>query len=95
MTYVYNKDGAADAALSQTDASFRNLINAYATNKTDPGVFDVSWDDSAGFVSRAVSPGNAVLTVSGTRYNVHGESVKPGAIHGVLSEERRWRNAGF
>ncbi|HIV14671.1 MAG TPA: hypothetical protein IAB18_01985 [Candidatus Avisuccinivibrio pullicola] len=85
MTYVYNKDGAADAALSQTDASIRSLIKAYATNKTDPGVFDVSLNDGAGFVSRAVSPGSAVLTVSGTRYNaLRGKSDLQGFPRDIL-----------
>ena len=59
VTYVYNKDGAADAALSQTDASIRNMINAYATNEDEPGEFDTARDDGVGFVSRAVSLGSA------------------------------------
>lgn len=59
VTYVYNKDGAADAALSQTDASIRNMINAYATNEDEPGEFDTARDDGVGFVSRAVNLANA------------------------------------
>ena len=59
VTYVYNKDGVADAALAKTDASIRNMINAYATNKDEPGVFDVNEEHGVGFVSRAVSLGSA------------------------------------
>ena len=59
VSYEYNKDGAADAALSQTDASIRNMINAYATNEDEPGEFDTARDDGVGFVSRAVNLANA------------------------------------
>ena len=59
VSYEYNKDGVADAALANTDASIRDMINAYATNEDEPGEFDTARDDGVGFVSRAVNLANA------------------------------------